>query len=117
MIGCAYQVSNELGVGFLERVYENALYYELRKSGLRVNQQVPVKVRYDGVVVGDYVLDLIIEDAVIVELKHAKSLTDDHLAQTLNYLKATDKQIALLINFGTRRVQVKRVIRSRDQHQ
>lgn len=116
VIGAAFRVSNELGVGFLERVYENALAIELRDTGLSVSQQLPVKVSYRGVVVGDYVIDLLVEGRLVIELKHAKSLSDDHLAQSLNYLKATGYELALLINFGTPRVQVKRVIRSRDQH-
>lgn len=101
VIGCAFQVANESGVGFLERVYENSLAHELRKAGLNVCQQIPIQVRYDGVIVGDYVVDLPVEDDLIVELKHSKPLTDADLAQALNYLKATGKELALLINFGT----------------
>ena len=112
IIGAAFKVSNELGIGFLEKVYENALAHELRKAGSDISQQVGVAVRYDGVVVGEYFVDLLVEREVIVELKHAKALTDAHLAQTLNYLKATGKQLALIINFGTSRVQVKRVVNS-----
>jgi GxxExxY protein len=112
VIGCAFRVANELGVGFLERVYENALAHELRKAGVEVKQQIPIQVRYDGVIVGDYIVDLLVEDQLIIELKHSKALTDADLAQALNYLKATGKELALLINFGTSRVQVKRAIRS-----
>lgn len=117
VIGAAFAVSNELGVGFLERVYENALAIELRKLGLEVQQQKAVSVRYHGEVVGDYVLDLMVNEQLVVELKHAKSLSDEHLAQTLNYLKATGFPLALIINFGTRRVQVKRAILSDVHHQ
>jgi len=117
VIGAAFKVSNELGVGFLERVYENALTIELREAGLIVEQQKPVKVLYRGVIVGDYVIDLLVENRLVLELKHASALTDAHLAQSLNYLKATGYELALVVNFGTSRVQVKRVIRSRDQHQ
>ncbi len=111
IIGSAYTVSNALGVGFLEKVYENALTHELRKAGLKVAQQYPIQVRYDGVVVGDYAVDLLVEDQVIVELKVAKALDDVHLAQCLNYLKATTLRIGLLLNFGKPRVEVKRVVR------
>jgi GxxExxY protein len=116
VIGCAFQVANELGVGFLERVYENALAHELRKAGVEVKQQIPIQVRYDGVIVGDYIVDLLVEDQLIIELKHSKALTDADLAQALNYLKATGKELALLFNFGTSRVQVKRAIRSSAPH-
>ena len=112
VIGCAYKVSNELGVGFLEKVYENALAHEIRNAGLSVTQQAPLEVRYDGVIVGEYFVDLLVEDRLVVELKHTKAINDAHLAQILNYLKATNKELGLLINFGTKRVQVKRVINS-----
>jgi len=111
IIGCAYTVSNALGSGFLEKVYENALAHELRKTGLSVAQQEKIEVRYDGIVVGDYAADLIVEQAVLVELKAAKSFDDNHMAQCLNYLKATGLRVCLLINFGTPRVQVKRIMK------
>ena len=111
VIGCAYTVSNGLGAGFLEKVYENALAHELRKNGLDVIQQHPIQVLYDGVVVGDFVADLLVEHEVLVELKAVKALDDVHLAQCLNYLKATGRSLCLLLNFGTPRVQVKRVVR------
>ena len=111
VIGCAYTVSNTLGAGFLEKVYENALAHELRKNGLDVIQQHPIQVLYDGVVVGDFVADLLVEHEVLVELKAVKAFDDVHLAQCLNYLKATGKSICLLLNFGTPKVQVKRVVR------
>lgn len=117
VIGAAFKVSNELGVGFLERVYENALAIELREAGLVVEQQKPVKVLYRGVIVGDYLIDLLVENRLVLELKHASGLADAHLAQSLNYLKATGYELALVINFGTSRVQIKRVIRSHDHHQ
>jgi GxxExxY protein len=110
IIGCTYQVSNELGVGFLEKVYENALFHELTKNGLVVEKQVSLKVKYDGIVVGDYVADFIVEKSILVELKTVTSLDDTHFAQCLNYLKATGLKLCLLLNFGTKRVQVKRII-------
>lgn len=110
IIGCAYAVANILGCGFLEKVYENALVHELIKAGLKVERQKPVTVYYDGIVVGEYIADLLVEDEVIVELKAAKCLDDAHLAQCLNYLKATGMRLGLLINFGSSKVQVKRVV-------
>jgi GxxExxY protein len=110
IIGSAYVVSNSLGSGFLEKVYENALAHELRKSGFLVEQQKGIVVHYDGIVVGEYVADLLVEKSVLVELKAVKALDDIHLAQCLNYLKATGLKVCLLINFGTPRVQVKRVV-------
>ena len=109
-IGAAFAVSNSLGTGFLEKVYENALAYELRQMGLKVEQQKPIAVHYRGVVVGDYVADLLVEGCVLVDLKAVKGLDDSHLAQCLNYLKATGLRHALLLNFGTSKVQVKRVV-------
>ena len=110
IIGCAYTVANTLGHGFLEKIYENALNHELSKSGLRVKQQHPIQVMYDGVVVGDYVADLLVNDQILVEIKAVNKIQDAHLAQCLNYLKATGYNICLLINFGKPRVEVKRVI-------
>lgn len=109
VIGCAYVVQNELGAGFLEKVYENALAHACRKAGLRVQQQQPVVVSFDGVVVGEYVADLIVNESVLVELKAVSTLTDVHKAQCLNYLKATGQRVCLLINFGKPRVEVKRL--------
>jgi GxxExxY protein len=112
IIGCAFKVANTLGVGFLEKVYENALAYELRKAGLAVEQQKPISVFYDGIVVGEYVVDILVQNAnvsVLVELKAVKQLNDIHLAQCLNYLKAGHMKLCLLINFGTPKVEIKRI--------
>jgi GxxExxY protein len=92
-IDCALAVANTLGAGFVEKVYENALAYELRKRGLAVAQQRGVVVRYDGFIVGEYTTDLLVEAAVLVELKAVKALDTIHLAQCLNYLKATDLRL------------------------
>ncbi len=110
VIGCAYTVGNVLGAGFLEKVYENALAHELTKAGLSAEQQRPIQVQYDGTVVGDYVADLVVGDCVLVELKAAKAVDEVHVAQCLNYLKATGFRVCLLINFGTPRVEVKRIV-------
>ncbi len=108
IIGSAFQVSNTLGCGFLEKVYENALAHELRKSALQVKQQVPIKVFYDNAVVGEYFADLLVAEAVIVELKATKDISEAFTAQCLNYLKATKLPLCLLLNFGKPRVEIKR---------
>lgn len=110
VIGCAFEVSDALGSGFLEKVYENALAHELRKCGLQVRQQERVVVRYDGVVVGDYLADLLVESSVLVELKAARALDEIHMAQCLNYLKATGLRLCLLTNFGMPKVEIKRLV-------
>ncbi|HLF46613.1 MAG TPA: GxxExxY protein [Chitinophagaceae bacterium] len=104
-----YTVYNVLGYGFLEKVYENALFIELRKLGLQVVKQQHIKVHYDGEEVGEYFADLLIEDLVIVELKAAEGIIEEHEHQLLNYLKATEKEIGLLLNFG-KKPQFKRKI-------
>jgi|ERR1051325_9425467 GxxExxY protein len=102
IIGCAYKVANKMGCGFMEKCYENALAHELRKEGLHVEQQRAIQVLYDGIVVGDYVADLVVEGKVLVELKAIKSLDEIHSAQCINYLAATGMPICLLINFQER---------------
>ncbi len=100
IIAAFYKVYNTLGYGFLEKVYENALAIELCKQGTEVRAQAPIKVFYESEVVGEYFADLAIANAVIVELKAAKTLADEHEAQLLNYLKATPYEVGLLLNFG-----------------
>ena len=90
VIGCAFTVRNRLGCGFLEKIYENAVVLELRKAGLRVAQQQLMEVRYDDVVVGTYVADLVVEGVVLIEIKALKFFDEIHTAQCLNYLKARD---------------------------
>lgn len=107
---CAFAVSNELGVGFLERVYENALAIELRDAGLAVETQRPVRVHYKQELVGDYIADIIVEDKVLIELKACRELAPEHEAQLLNYLRATQMKLGLLINFGQSKVQIKRLV-------
>jgi GxxExxY protein len=109
IIGCAYTVSNVLGCGFLEKVYENALAHELTESDFKVLQQHEIKVFYDGVEVGKYIADLFVEDCVIVEIKAISGLDKSQIAQCLNYLKATKLKVGLLINFGKPRIEIKRV--------
>ncbi len=110
IIGCAYTVSNSLGCGFLEKVYENALVSELIKQGLKVKQQQLIKIWYNGVEVGDYIADLVVEDSVLIEVKTVEHLGNTQTAQCLNYLKATGIRVGLLMNFETPRVEIKRVI-------
>jgi len=107
IIGCAYRVSNNLGIGFVEKVYENAHAHEMRKDSLRVVQQHPIKVIYDGIIVGEYFVDLQVEDRILVELKAVSELTSEHLAQALNYLRASGLPACLLINSGKPRIQIR----------
>jgi GxxExxY protein len=108
IIGAAYKVNNTLGVGFLEKVYENALCWEMRKSSLEVAQQVSVPVMYDGREVGNYVPDLIVESRIVVEVKATDAADRIYRAQCINYLRATGLKICLLLNFGRERLQVAR---------
>ena len=110
VIGCAFTVLNTLGIGFLEKVYENALANELRGAGLAVVQQCGVKEHYNDVVVGEYFADQLVEDVLVVELKAVKALDDMHRMQCTNYLKATGLQLCLLLNFGKPRLEIKRVV-------
>ncbi|MHC5053798.1 MAG: GxxExxY protein [Planctomycetota bacterium] len=112
VIGCAFRVSNVMGSGFLEKVYENALAFEVRKPGLEVVQQAEMEVTYDGVVVGECRADLLVEGSVVVELKAAKKLANIDMAQCLNYLKASKLGVCLLLNFGTPKLEIRRVVNS-----
>jgi len=96
-----YKVYNQLGYGFLEKVCVNALMIELIKARINAIAQAPIKVIYEGHVVGEYFADILVEDKVIVEVKAVKTLSPEHDAQLLNYLKATDIEVGLLLNFGT----------------
>jgi len=97
-----YRVYNRLGYGFLEKVYENALMIELRKDGIRAIAQAPIKVVYEDELIGEYYADILVDDKVIVEIKAGKYLAEEHEAQLLNYLKATDIEVGLLLNFGVK---------------
>lgn len=110
IIGSAHKVNRVLGGGFLEKVYENALLLELRRAGLEVEQQHSLHVRYEGEIVGAYVADLLVESAVLVELKALPALDRTHHAQGLNYLRATGLGLCLLMNFGRTRLEVRRII-------
>ncbi len=107
IIASAFKVSNTLGIGFVEKVYENAHVHQMRKDGLKVMQQHPIKVEYDGEIIGEFFADMLVEDRILVELKAVSELTSEHLAQALNYLRATGLDACLLINFGKSRIQVR----------
>jgi GxxExxY protein len=100
IINAFYHVYNALGYGFLEKVYENALAYELRLRGFAVDAQKPIAVWYDGIMVGDYFADLVVNQCVIIEMKCSASINPAHEAQLVNYLKATGMEVGLLLNFG-----------------
>lgn len=110
IIGAAMEVHNNLGSGFLEKVYENALAIELRSQGMVVEQQKAMTIRYEGQIVGEYVADTVVEERVLLELKTADQICDAHCAQMLNYLRATGIRVGLLINFGGRRLEWKRFV-------
>lgn len=106
-----YIVYNKLGYGFLEKVYEKALKYELEKVGFQVDRQKPINVYYETELVGEYFADLLVENKIIIELKASESLCEEHEHQLINYLKATDTEVGLLLNFG-KKPEVKRKIYS-----
>lgn len=111
IIGCAYKVYNTMGFGFLESVYEKCMMIELRRLGLEVKGQHPITVYYEGEVVGEFYADLWVRETVIVELKSVRAIVAAHETQLVNYLKATGKDVGLLINFGESKVEVKRKVR------
>ena len=110
ILGAAFAVSNGLGSGFLEKVYENVLTVELRRRRMPFEQQRSFQIHYDGIVVGQYVADLVVDGRVIVEVKAAKQLDSVHDAQLLNYLRATGLRVGLLLNFGRPKLQYKRLV-------
>ncbi len=108
IIGLAHKVANTLKPGFAEKCYRNALAHELRKAGFKVVVEAPLNVWYDGIIVGEFFADLIVEDTVVVETKAAKGISDGHVAQCINYLTATRMPLGLVVNFGTS-VNVRRI--------
>jgi GxxExxY protein len=100
VISVFYHVYNALGYGFLEKVYVNALIHELRKQGLTVQHKIPIKVYYDGVIVGEYEADLLVNNLLILEIKAAEAIAPEHEAQLINYLRATKIEVGLILNFG-----------------
>jgi len=114
IIGAFFTVYNRLGYGFSEKVYENALVLELRKLGLKVEQQKRITVYYNGQVVGEYLADIVVNEAVLIELKAVRQLLKEHEAQLLNYLKATMIEVGLLLNFGPK-AEFKRKVYDNDR--
>ena len=108
VIGACFEVSNELGIGFLESVYEKALLVALCDRGLKVERQVSIEVFFRQQAVGEFFADIVVEDQLIVELKAVKRLAVEHIAQVLNYLRATGKEVGLLVNFGTKKLEYRR---------
>jgi GxxExxY protein len=109
VIGCFLTVYRKLGFGFAEKVYENALCIELRKAGIKATKQEHIKVYYENEVVGDYKADILVEDKIILELKAVSAIIEEHEAQLLNYLRATDVEVGYILNFGTKSQFLRRV--------
>jgi GxxExxY protein len=111
IIGCAYRVYNKMGFGYLESVYEKCMLIELRKAGFDIESQKPIRIQYEGEVVGDFIADILVNDTVILELKSVRKLVEAHEVQLVNYLVATGKPVGLLTNFGETKVAVKRKVK------
>jgi len=112
IIGCAYRVYNKMGFGFLESVYEKCLLIEMRNAGLDAELQKSIIVYYEGEVVGEFVADIIVNDAVIIELKSVRRIVRAHEVQLVKYLVATGKPVGLILNFGERKVEIKRKVKA-----
>ena len=110
IVGLAIQVRKELGFGFLEKVYENALMLLLEENGIKAEQQVTIKVSFHGRIIGDYIADILVENQIILELKAQDKIVEIHKAQTLNYLKATGLKLAIVLNFGKDILEHKRLV-------
>ena len=111
IIGCAYRVYNKMGFGFLESVYEKCLLIELHKPDLEAESQKPITVFYENEIVGEFVADIIVNDTIMLELKSVQRIIKAHEVQLVNYLVATGKPIELILNFGERKVEVKRKVK------
>jgi GxxExxY protein len=109
ILAACFEVSNELGAGFLESVYEKALLIALREKGLQASSQVPIQVSFRGHNVGQFYADILVENTIVVELKAASALTPEHKAQLINYLKATGIEVGLLVNFGQPKLEYRRL--------
>ena len=115
IIGCAYRVYNKMGFGFLESVYEKCLLIELHKAGLDTESQKSITVYYDDEIVGEFIADIIVNDMIMLELKSVRRVIKAHEVQLVNYLVATGKPVGLILNFGERKVEVKRKVKIRPQ--
>jgi len=111
IVGFAMRVHSKLGYGFLEKVYENALMVLFRREGIEAKQQAPITVYFEEEVVGNYYADILVEDKVILEIKSVENIIDAHIAQTLNYLKATGLRLAIILNFSKEKLEYKRIIK------
>ena len=109
VIGCAIAVAKKLRPGYLEKVYENALFHELSKQRFRAERQVHLDVYYDGIVVGHFIADIVVNNTIILELKATDDISDDHIAQALNYLTTTGCKLCLILNFGETKLGIKRI--------
>ncbi len=110
VIGLAMEVHRKLGYGFLEKVYENSLMVLFRRDKIIAVQQAPISVRFEGEIVGNYIADILVEDKIILELKCVEAIANIHRAQVLNYLKATDKELAIILNFAKEKLEYERLI-------
>ncbi|MCI2425483.1 GxxExxY protein [Candidatus Acetothermia bacterium] len=110
VIGAVMEVHNTLGAGFLEKVYENAVIIKLNKNGMKVVQQAPLKVHFEGEIVGEYFADILVEDEIILEMKCVEKITDIHRAQVINYLKATGLKLGIIINFARPKLEYERIV-------
>ena len=111
IVGLAMKVHSKLGYGFLEKVYENALMVLFRREGIEAKQQVPITVNFEEEVVGNYYADILVEAKVILEIKSVENIIDAHIAQTLNYLKATGLRLAIILNFSKEKLEYKRIVK------
>ena len=110
IVGLAIQVRKELGYGYLEKVYENAMMVMLRQDGIHAEQQVPIKIQFHGYVIGDYYPDILVEKKIILELKSQERIIEANKAQALNYLRATGIKLAIILNFGKHRLESERLV-------
>jgi GxxExxY protein len=111
IIGCAYRVYNKMGFGFLESVYQKCLIIELKKAGLDTESEKPISVYYDNEIVGEFIADIIVNDNIVLELKSVRRIIKAHEVQLVNYLVATGKPVGLILNFGERKVEIKRKVK------
>lgn len=110
IIGCAYEVSNALGSGFPESIYEKALHYQAIKTGLKSERQYQMKVYFDGILMGEFFADLLVQEKILVEIKAVRVLDELHVSQAMNYLKASGMPICLLVNFGRPKIEIRRFV-------
>ena len=110
IIGLAMEVHSKLGYGFLEKVYENAMMVLFQREGIEAKQQAPITVYFERETVGEYYADILVEDRIVLELKAVEKIVDAHISQTINYLKATGLQLAILMNFGKESLEYKRLV-------